>query len=68
MVLVTHNLSLAARVCERMVCLDGGRIVADGPSLEVLGSAAVARAFGVSFHLAQVPGADVPFVVPLELA
>jgi cobalt/nickel transport system ATP-binding protein len=36
MLVVTHDLPLAARLCERAVVLSGGRIVADAPCAEVL--------------------------------
>jgi cobalt/nickel transport system ATP-binding protein len=36
MLIVTHDLPLAARLCERSVVLSGGRIVADGPTHEIL--------------------------------
>ena len=36
MLVVTHDLPFAARLCERAVILSGGRIVADGPCREVL--------------------------------
>ncbi|MEU1550995.1 energy-coupling factor ABC transporter ATP-binding protein [Nocardia sp. NPDC005745] len=36
LVLVTHDLPYAQRVCERAVILDDGRIVADGPIDEIL--------------------------------
>lgn len=36
MLVVTHDLPLAARVCERSVLLSAGRIVADGPTLDLL--------------------------------
>lgn len=32
LLVVTHDLPFAARLCERAVVLDGGRVVADGPS------------------------------------
>jgi iron complex transport system ATP-binding protein len=64
-VLVTHDLAGAARLCDRLVCLAAGRVVADGPTLETLRSPAVAQAFGVSFHVGQLPDGP-PFVVPLE--
>ncbi len=35
-VIVTHDLLYAAELCERSVILDAGRIVADGPTLELL--------------------------------
>ena len=36
MLVVTHDLPFAARLCERAVILSGGRIVADGPCADVL--------------------------------
>ena len=36
MLVVTHDLPLAATLCERAVILSGGRIAADGPCLEIL--------------------------------
>jgi cobalt/nickel transport system ATP-binding protein len=36
MLMVTHDLPYAAQLCDRAVVLDEGRIVADGPTLEIL--------------------------------
>jgi len=36
MVLVTHDLPYALELCPRAVILDGGRVVADGPTVELL--------------------------------
>ncbi|GIH07003.1 putative ABC transporter ATP-binding protein [Rhizocola hellebori] len=36
MLMVTHDLPYAAQLCQRAVVLDEGRIVADGPILEIL--------------------------------
>ena len=36
MLVVTHDLPLAARLCERAVLLSAGRIVADAPTHELL--------------------------------
>jgi len=35
-IVVTHDLPLAFELCERTVILDGGRIVADGPTEQIL--------------------------------
>jgi iron complex transport system ATP-binding protein len=64
-ILVTHDLAGAARLCDRLVCLAAGRVVADGPTTEVLRSPAVEEAFGVRFHVDRLPDGP-PFVVPLE--
>lgn len=44
---VLHDLALAARFCTRLVVLQGGRMLADGPATEVLDERLLARAFGV---------------------
>jgi len=36
MLVVTHDLPFAARLCERAVILSGGRLVADGPCADIL--------------------------------
>ena len=46
-VCVLHDLSLAARFCDRLLLLDGGRLLADGPPGEVLDDARLARAYRV---------------------
>ena len=38
-IMTTHDLPYAHEICERAVVLDGGRIVADGPTDEILGNA-----------------------------
>ncbi len=38
-VMVTHDLPYAHEICERAVIIDSGRIVADGPTDEILGDA-----------------------------
>ncbi len=47
-VAVLHDLTLAARFCDRIVVLAGGRLVADGTPEEALTDVLLARAFGVT--------------------
>ena len=42
-----HDLALAARYCHRLVLLDGGRVVAEGPAEDVLTPVTIEEAFGV---------------------
>ena len=42
--IVTHDLLYALEVCERSVIIDAGRIVADGPTREILGDEALLSA------------------------
>ncbi|NWG45722.1 MAG: ABC transporter ATP-binding protein [Alphaproteobacteria bacterium] len=46
-VCVLHDLALAARFCDRLVLLAGGRLVASGPAGRVLAPARLEAAFGV---------------------
>ncbi|AOS64842.1 ABC transporter ATP-binding protein [Actinoalloteichus hymeniacidonis] len=45
---VLHELEMAARTCDELVVLDGGRIVAAGPVLEVLTPGLLREVFGVN--------------------
>jgi len=42
--LVSHNLGLVERLCERAIWLEDGRVRADGPTDEVLGEYAATSA------------------------
>jgi iron complex transport system ATP-binding protein len=44
---VFHDLNLAAEYCKRLVLMEGGRIVADGPPTEVITEDAIRRVYGV---------------------
>lgn len=41
LLLTTHDLPLAAELCERALIMAAGRVVADGPSEEILADAAL---------------------------
>lgn len=61
-----HDLGLAARWCTRLVMLDQGRVVADGPPQEVLTTERLAAVYGVTAHIADTP--EGPIVQPLTRA
>jgi iron complex transport system ATP-binding protein len=44
--LVTHNLSIAARYADRVILLDDGRLAAAGPTADVLTASRVEQVFG----------------------
>ncbi|WP_439814568.1 ABC transporter ATP-binding protein [Zavarzinia sp. CC-PAN008] len=46
-VAVLHDLTLAARFCDRVVLMSDGQVVADGPPAEVLSDANLSRAYRV---------------------
>jgi len=47
LLVVTHDLDLAVETCGRTVVMDAGRVVADGPTAEVLADADLAAAHGL---------------------
>ncbi|BCB21486.1 ABC transporter ATP-binding protein [Bosea sp. ANAM02] len=64
-VVVLHDLTLAARFCDRLLLLDHGRRIADGAPAEVLDDDRLAQVFGIQalhgFH------ADEPFLLPWQV-
>jgi iron complex transport system ATP-binding protein len=64
---ITHHLNLAARVADRVVLLDGGRVAADGPPAAVLQQEVLSRVF--AWPVAVTTWCDgAPQVVPLTRA
>jgi iron complex transport system ATP-binding protein len=61
-VVVLHDLALAARFCDRLVLLRGGKVLARGEPAAVLTDANVAAAFGVDVVRGERDGAG--FVLP----
>jgi iron complex transport system ATP-binding protein len=54
MVLATHDLNLAASLCDRLILMREGRVVSQGPTRDVLTAASIRRIYDVeadvSFH------------------
>jgi iron complex transport system ATP-binding protein len=63
-VLVLHDLNQAARYAERMVVLNKGQIVADGPPAEVLVPALLAAVFNVRANILSDPATGTPVCIP----
>jgi iron complex transport system ATP-binding protein len=65
-IVVLHDLTLAARYCDRLILLDQGHVAADGPPAAVLTPDLMARVYGVHATIATLEGRLM--VVPWELA
>ncbi|CAN7304135.1 ABC transporter ATP-binding protein [Phenylobacterium sp. LjRoot219] len=52
-VLTLHDLSLAARACDRLIVLSAGRVIADGPPRAALSPEVLAQAFGLDGRLEE---------------
>ncbi len=63
-VVVIHDLTLAARYCHRLVLLSEHSVVAQGKPDEVLSAKNLAHCFDIRAHIGSVDGHA--FVVPLE--
>lgn len=62
-VVVTHDLDLALRFGHAMWLVAHGRLAARGAPADVLAAAATQKAFGVTIHVGELPGAG-RFAVP----
>ncbi len=62
-VAVLHDLTMAARYCDRLLLLDCGQLAADGPPAAVLTPENLARVYGIDAHIATGPAG--PMIVPL---
>jgi cobalt/nickel transport system ATP-binding protein len=59
--IATHDLEMVLELCPRTLLLDSGRVVADGPSREILGDSTLMEAHGLEQPLSLkygLPGAD----------
>ena len=61
-----HDLTLAARYCQRLVLMSEGRVLAQGSPEEVLTSANIEEAFHVRAVIIQDPFTGKPTVSPLD--
>jgi iron complex transport system ATP-binding protein len=66
-VMILHDLTIAARVCDHVLALRDGRLVASGPPSEVLAEAPLQATFGISFECLRLPNAGGPVVLPQGL-
>ena len=57
---IMHDLSLAARFADRVLVMDHGALVADGPPAQALAPERLASVFGIEAQFAEVAGKRVP--------
>ncbi|WP_433218804.1 ABC transporter ATP-binding protein [Microtetraspora malaysiensis] len=67
-VMVLHDLNLAARYADRLVAMRDGRVVAAGPPADVLTEELLAEVFGLNAKIITDPVAGTPLVVPIGTA
>lgn len=58
-----HDLNLAARSCDHVVVLDGGRVAAEGKPAEVLTPELLQRVYGVAARLLPDPQSGRPLII-----
>jgi iron complex transport system ATP-binding protein len=59
---IVHDLSLAARVADRVLLMAGGRLIADGPPREVLTPERIAAVFGVEAAIVDTAAGPIPIL------
>lgn len=64
-VMVLHDLNQACRYADCMVCLRGGRIVAQGTPQMIVDESLVFEVFGLNSRVVCDPVTDTPMVVPI---
>jgi len=66
-VMILHDLTIAARVCDHVLALRGGALVASGPAGQVLAEGPLRATFGIGFDCVSLPGSGRPVVLPQGL-
>jgi len=61
-VLTIHDLTLAARIADRIVILQDGKIAADGTPAQALTAATLRAVYGIDAEWLTVPGHDQPLI------
>lgn len=65
-VMVLHDLNMAARYADHLLAMGAGQIVATGPPGEVITEECVRRVFGMECRVIEDPVTATPMVVPLR--
>lgn len=65
-IIVLHDLSLAAAYADRVTLLQGGRLIATGSPREVLTAERIGAVYGQEVEVIDHPRTGVPLIVPLR--
>ena len=63
--IVLHDLNLAARYADHVIAMKGGKIVAEGASIEVVTEELVRDVFGLDSRVLPDPISGTPLIIPL---
>jgi iron complex transport system ATP-binding protein len=66
MLLATHDVNLAAAICDTLILMRDGRILAHGPTKDVLTASAIARLYDVVADVAHHETAGHLTVTPMR--
>jgi iron complex transport system ATP-binding protein len=64
-VMVLHDLNLAARYADRLVAMKDGRVMAEGAPADVITEPLLREVFGLDAKVVPDPVAGTPMVVPI---
>jgi iron complex transport system ATP-binding protein len=65
---VSHDLGLAARACDRLLLLADGRVAASGPPREILTPEVLRQVFGIEAELVKAPDGTLLVLPRLDVA
>ena len=63
-ILVLHDLNLAAQYCDRLLLLRAGKLHSEGHPRTLLTPPTISRVFGMDVHVIPHPSHDCPLVIP----
>lgn len=66
-VVVLHDLNLAARYADHVVLFDQGRVIAQGPVADVLTEPLLSQVYGIDLRILHPEDLGYPIIVPLKV-
>lgn len=67
-VVVLHDLNLAAQYCDKLLMMDGGEIVAGGIPTEIITSENIEKVYGAEVKVIKHPVSGKPHIIPISSA